>query len=111
MRSVTGSVIYQIFLRSFCADGTLDAAAECLEHIASLGVDYIYLGAVNVADPDPDPRHFSPRNAQSGFNNPKNPYRISDYYHIDPEYGSEEDFRAFVHKAHSLGMGVLMDMV
>lgn len=111
MRKARNCVIYQVFLRNFCDEGTFEAATKCLEHIASLGVDYVYLGAMNVADPDPDPRHYSIRNAQSGFNNPKNPYRISDYYHVDPEYGTDEDFKVFVKKAHELGLGVLMDLV
>ena len=36
-----GSVIYQIFLRSFTLDGTLEAAERLLPHLASHGVDVV----------------------------------------------------------------------
>ena len=47
----------------------------------------------------------------SGIENPKNPYRIKDYFAIDEEYGTDEDLRAFVRKAHRLGLKVLLDLV
>jgi glycosidase len=45
------------------------------------------------------------------MNNPKNPYRMKDYYHVDPEYGTDDDLKAFVNEAHRLGMRVMLDMV
>lgn len=38
-------------------------------------------------------------------------YAITDYYQIDPRYGSNEDFRDFVDAAHSKGIKVVKDMV
>lgn len=38
-------------------------------------------------------------------------YAITDYYQIDPRYGSNEDYRAFVSAAHGKGMKVIQDMV
>lgn len=38
-------------------------------------------------------------------------YACSDYYHIDPRYGSNELYREFVSEAHSKGLKVLMDVV
>jgi glycosidase len=45
------------------------------------------------------------------MNNPKNPYRMNDYYKIDPEYGTDEDLKNFVATAHRLKMHVLLDLV
>ena len=45
------------------------------------------------------------------MNNPRNPYRIKDYYAVDPEYGTDADLQAFVDAAHALEMKVLLDMV
>ncbi len=45
------------------------------------------------------------------MNNSRNPYRMKDYYHVDPEYGTDDDLKAFVAEAHRLGMRVLLDMV
>lgn len=38
-------------------------------------------------------------------------YACSDYYHIDPRYGSNELYRDMVEQAHQKGIKVLMDMV
>lgn len=109
MRPLSQCVMYQIMLRDFCDEGTLKAAAQLLDHVASLGVDIVYLCPVTVADDEA--LHFSPRSVASGFNNPRNPYRMKDYLHIDPEYGTDEDMVVFVNRAHELGMRVLMDLV
>ena len=77
--------------------------------MAELGVDIIYICPVFVADDDPE--GWSPRQKKSGMNNPRNPYRMKDYYHVDPEYGTDDDLKAFVAEAHRLGMRVMLDMV
>lgn len=105
------SIIYQIFLRALTPEGTLNAAADLLPHIASLGVDIVYLCPVFCHDDDPNPAFWSDRQKASGCSNPKNPYRMSDYYHVDPEYGTDEDLKAFVHRAHDLGLKVMLDLV
>lgn len=105
------SVMYQIFLRRFTAEGTLKAAEAKLPQLAELGVDLLYLCPICVADPDMDRTGWSPRHHASGSENPRNPYRISDYYTIDPEYGSDQDLHDFVQTAHALGMRVLLDIV
>lgn len=38
-------------------------------------------------------------------------YAASDYYHIDPRFGSNELYREFVGKAHEKGLKVIMDIV
>jgi cyclomaltodextrinase / maltogenic alpha-amylase / neopullulanase len=38
-------------------------------------------------------------------------YNISDYEHIDPDFGDNEYFRKLVEKAHSLGIKVMIDAV
>jgi neopullulanase len=38
-------------------------------------------------------------------------YAISDYYKTDPRYGSNEEYVAFVEKAHQKGLKIIMDMV
>ena len=40
---VRSAVMYQLFLRPFTPEGTLKAATRMLPHIASLGVDIVYL--------------------------------------------------------------------
>jgi alpha-glucosidase len=93
-----GCAIYQIYPRSFqdtTGDGSGDLAgiAERLGHVASLGVDAIWLS----------PFFKSPM-ADMG-------YDVSDYCAVDPMFGSIEDFDAVVAEAHRLGLKVIIDQV
>ncbi len=108
---LAGSVVYQIALRTFTRDGNFKAATEMLDHVKSVGVDIVYLTPFVEADRDMDRSGWSPRQKKFGCGSPKNPYRISNYDKIDPEYGRDEDFKAFNDKAHALGMKVYMDLV
>jgi 1,4-alpha-glucan branching enzyme len=108
---LTRGVIYQVWLRAFTPEGTLKAAAERLPQIAALGATIVYLPPVYLQDDDPRREYWSSRQKSCGANNPRNPYRIKDYDAIDPEYGTEEDLKAFIAEAHRLGLRVLMDVV
>ena len=105
------ATVYQIVLRNFTRDGNFRAATEMLDHVRSVGVDIVYLTPFVAMDCDMNRAGWSPRQIRSGFGSPKNPYRISDYDKIDPEYGTDADFKALNDKAHSLGMKVYMDLV
>ncbi len=89
---------YQIWTRSFC-DGNQDGIGdlygvyEKLEYVKSLGVDGIWFS----------PLYPSP-NADYG-------YDISDYKNIHPDFGTLEQFRKVLEKAHALGLKVIMDLV
>ena len=105
------AVVYQIVLRNFTRDGNFRAATEMLEHVRSAGVNIVYLAPFVEMDRDMDETGWSPRQIKSGYHTPKNPYRISNYDKIDPEYGTDADFKAFSDRAHALGMRVCMDLV
>ena len=105
------AVMYQIFLRPFTPGGTLKSAMRMLEHLAELGVDILYLCPVTEADGDMRTEFWSDRQKACGLGNPKNPYRVRDYYRIDPEYGTDEDLKRFTAYAHELGMRVILDLV
>ena len=81
-------VMYQVWLRGFTPEGTLRAASARLPEVAELGATIIYLSPVNLSDPDMRQEFWSKRQKASGTNIPRNPYRISDYDRIDPEYGA-----------------------
>jgi alpha-glucosidase len=91
-------VIYQIYPRSFYDSnndgiGDIRGIIHKLEYLVNLGVDAIWLSPVN-------------RSPMHDFG-----YDISDYYEIDPIFGTTEDFRELVREAHSRGLRVLMDLV
>jgi glycosidase len=108
---LTGGVMYQIQPRAFTSEGTLKAAQARLPRLAELGVTVLYLCPVFVADDDMDRTFWSPRQKKSGMNNPRNPYRMKDFYHVDPEYGTDQDLKDFVAAAHALKQRVMLDMV
>lgn len=105
------AVIYQLFLRAFTKEGTLKSAEKLLPYLKELGVDIVYLSPVALADDDEDPRFWSPRQIACGLKNPQNPYRIKDYFKIDPEYGTDDDLHDFINSAHALGLKVILDQV
>ena len=93
-----GAVIYQIYPRSFRDTngdgiGDLRGIVEGLDHIASLGVDGIWIS----------PFFRSPMNDFG--------YDVADYYGIDPSFGDFDDFDRIVEKAHGLGLKVIIDQV
>ena len=93
-----GAVIYQIYPRSYQdsnGDGIGDLAgiARRLPHIASLGVDAIWIS----------PFFTSP---MKDFG-----YDVSDYCDVDPMFGTLTDFDAVIDKAHDLGIKVMIDLV
>ena len=111
MQNKEKKIIYQLALRTFTPEGTLKAATKLLPHVASIGVDIVYICPFFVEENDENREFWSKRQLASETNNPKNPYKIADYYHVDEEYGTDEDLKAFVDEAHRLGLGVMFDLV
>jgi alpha-glucosidase len=93
-----GAVIYQIYPRSFADSngdgiGDLPGITAHLDHVASLGVDGIWLS----------PFFTSP---MLDFG-----YDVADYCDVDPIFGTLADFDALIARAHELGLKVLIDQV
>ena len=93
-----GAVIYQVYPRSYQDSdgdgiGDLKGIAARLDHIASLGVDAVWLS----------PFFRSPMKDMG--------YDVSDYRDVDPMFGTLADFDALVERAHSLGLKVVIDQV
>jgi alpha-glucosidase len=92
------AVIYQVYIRSF-ADGDGDGLGDIaglrsrLDHIASLGVDAIWI----------NPWYPSPM-ADGG-------YDVIDYRDVEPRFGTLGEAEALVAEAHGLGLRVLLDIV
>ena len=105
------ATVYQMVLRNFTRNGNFKAATAMLDHVRATGVDVVYLTPFVEMDRDMDEAGWSPSQKRSGFNSPKNPYRVADYNKVDPEYGTFDDWKAFSAKAHALGMKVFLDLV
>ena len=92
------AIIYQIHVRTFYdsdSDGIGDfqGLAQRLDYVQELGVDTIWL------------MPFFPSPLRDDG------YDISDYRSVHPSYGTLEDFKAFLSKAHELGLRVIIEMV
>ena len=93
------AVLYQINTRQFTPEGTFRAAQEQLPRLKQLGVDILWLMPIH-------PIGRENRKGSLG-----SPYSVQDYYAVNPEFGTEEDFRAFVDAAHAQGFHVILDLV
>lgn len=92
------STVYQIYPKSFydttgSGTGDIQGIIQKLDYIKKLGADVIWL----------TPIYQSPQN--------DNGYDISDYYAIDPSYGTMEDFEQLLEETHKRGMKLIMDLV
>lgn len=93
------AVIYQINTRQFTPEGTFQAAQAQLPRLKDLGVDILWLMPIH-------PIGEVNRKGSLG-----SPYAVKDYFGVNPEFGTEEDFRAFVEAAHAEGFKVILDWV
>ena len=93
------AVIYQLNTRQFTKEGTFKAAQQHLPRLAEMGVDIIWLMPIH-------PIGEENRKGTLG-----SPYAIKDYRAVNPDLGTEEEFRAFVDAAHALGLKVILDWV
>ncbi len=103
--------VYQINPRTFSAEGTIAAVTKELPKLYDLGFRIIYLCPVFEEDPSTDKANWSIRQKASETENPKNPYRMNDYFQIDDEYGTMADLAELVTEAHNRDMRVLLDLV
>ncbi|MBG9789962.1 alpha,alpha-phosphotrehalase [Brevibacillus laterosporus] len=92
------AVVYQIYPKSFLDTtgngiGDLEGITRQLDYLQQLGVDVIWLTPI-YASPQKD-----------------NGYDISDYYTINPEYGTMESFEQLLHGAHQRKIKLIMDIV
>ncbi|TAK89230.1 DUF3459 domain-containing protein [Patescibacteria group bacterium] len=93
-----GGLIYQIYVRSFFDSnddgiGDLQGVIAKLDYLQELGVDGIWLSPITVS-----------ANADWG-------YDVIDYYNVDPDLGTLEDFDQLIAEAHSRSIKVITDFV
>ncbi|MDN3613629.1 alpha,alpha-phosphotrehalase [Vibrio gallaecicus] len=92
------ATIYQIYPKSFCdsgaqGSGDIKGIISKLDYLKTLGIDAIWL----------TPVYESPMI--------DNGYDISDYYEINPEFGTMADFDELLAAAHQRGIRIVMDIV
>lgn len=76
--------------------GDLKGISDRLDYLADLGVTAIWLNPVLENDMEGGSYHG---------------YATTDYYKVDPRFGTNEEYAELIAKAHSMGMKVVMDMI
>lgn len=92
-------VVYEMNVRQYTPEGTFDAARKQLPRLRDLGVDIVWLMPIH-------PIGEKGRKGTLGSY-----YAPRNYKEVNPEFGTMEDFDAFLADAHQLGMHVILDWV
>jgi maltooligosyltrehalose trehalohydrolase len=93
-KKLRGQIMYEMHIGTFTGEGTWRAAAEQLQELARIGITVVEM--MPIAD---FPGKF-------GWG-----YDGVDLFAPTRLYGTPDDLRAFVNRAHSLGLGVILDVV
>jgi glycosidase len=91
--------IYEVNTRQYTAEGTLTAFSSHIPRLKEMGVDILWFMPVQ-------PIGMERRKGTLGSY-----YSIADYTAVNPEFGTMDDFKKIVAKAHNLGMRVILDWV
>jgi glycosidase len=91
------TVFYEIFVRSYCDSdgngiGDFNGITSKLDYLQSLGIKGIWLMPIN-----PSPSYHG--------------YDVLNYYAVNPQYGTMDDFKTLVAEAHARGIRIIIDLV
>ena len=81
--------------------GDLEGLRQHLDYFTDLGVTALWLTPVLEND----------RPADGGKHSTYHGYAITDYYRVDPRFGTNEEYKALVDECHKKGLKVVMDMI
>lgn len=97
--NLRNSLIYQVFNRQHNESGTFNELEKDLDRIKKLGVEYLYLLPIHEIGQ-------VQKKGELGC-----PYSIKDYYSINHEYGTLEDFKSLISAVHKKDMKIMIDIV
>jgi glycosidase len=93
------SVLYEVNIRQYTPEGTFKAFETHLPRLKELGVDILWLMPIHP---------ISEKNRKGSLGSY---YSVKDYKAVNPEFGTMDDFKALVNKAHEMGFKVIIDWV
>lgn len=96
---VKDAVIYEIYPRAFSQKGDFNSITADLDRLKNLGVTVLWLMPIH-------PIGQAKKKGTIG-----SPYAVQDFYAINPDYGTKEDFKRLVGEAHKRGLKVIIDIV
>ncbi|RME36700.1 MAG: alpha-amylase, partial [Deltaproteobacteria bacterium] len=93
------AVLYEVNIRQFTPEGTFKAFEAHLPRLKEMGVDILWFMPIH-------PISKVKRKGSLG-----SPYAVADYYAVNPDYGTLDEFKELVKKIHNMGMYVIIDWV
>lgn len=96
---VKNATLYELNIRQFSEEGSFRAVEKQLPRLRNMGIDIIWLMPVH-------PIGEIHRKGSLGSY-----YSVKDYLAINPEFGTENDFRSLIEAIHQAGMYVILDWV
>lgn len=96
------SNIYEINLRQFTNEGTIMAFEKALPRLKDMGVEVLWFMPVTPIGVE------GRKNSETDLGSY---YAVKDYKAFNPEYGTMDDWKAFVTRAHEMGFKVIVDWV
>lgn len=93
------AVIYEVNIRQFTKEGTINAFAKHLPRLEKLGVEILWLMPIYP---------ISEKNRKGTMGSY---YAVKDYRAVNPEFGTMEDLKKLIDAAHQKGMKVILDWV
>lgn len=93
------AVIYEVNVRQYTKEGTFAAFEQHLPRLKELGVDVLWFMPIHP---------ISEKNRKGTLGSY---YAVKDYKEVNPEFGTKEDFKRVVDKAHEMGFKVILDWV
>ena len=91
--------IYEVNVRQFTPEGTFAAFEDHMPRLKEMGVDILWLMPIH-------PVGEKNRKGELGSY-----YSVKDYKGVNPEFGTLDDLKSLVKKAHEMGMYVIIDWV
>ncbi len=91
--------MYEVNTRQFTEEGTFEAFSKHLERLSNMGVDILWFMPITPIG------ELNRKGTLGSY------YSVLNYTEVNPEFGTLEDFKAVVDKAHELGMYVIVDWV
>lgn len=110
------AVIYEANVRQMTEEGTFAALEGELERIAGMGIDIIWLMPIHPISLKN--RKATPDLSIEDITDPEerkkvlgSPYSVANYLNVNPEYGTMDDFKSLLAKAHALDLKLIIDWV
>jgi glycosidase len=91
--------MYEVNVRQYTQEGTFAAFETHLERLQELGVGILWFMPIH------------PIGTENRLGSLGSYYSVKDYYDVNPEFGTLEEFKALVEKAHDMGFYVIIDWV